>query len=63
MFTPSIFIDYNKFVFKLFNINRFHLWNDTIGICEFKQERLTNWIENNKTDDIVYISKHCVFNF
>ncbi|XP_027837383.2 uncharacterized protein LOC114119861 [Aphis gossypii] len=35
----------------------FHLWNDTIEICEFKQEHLTKWIEKNKTNDIIYITE------
>jgi len=60
-YTRYFFIDNNKFVFKLLNVNRFHFWNDTIGICQFKRKNMIDWYTNTygftPKDEMFYLCK------
>jgi len=42
------------------NVNRFHFWNETVGICQYKHEHLTEWLVKNQTNTTDFISKHYI---
>jgi len=47
----------------LINVNRFHFWNETVGICQLKHEHLIEWLVSNRTNNNDYISKHYINSF
>lgn len=60
LFTQQ-WIDYNIYIFKiLINVHRFHFWNETVGICQYKHEHLAKWLDGNRTNNNNFISKHYI---
>ncbi|XP_060868064.1 uncharacterized protein LOC132943204 isoform X3 [Metopolophium dirhodum] len=37
----------------------FHFWNETVGICQYKHEHLTKWLDSNRTNNINFITYVC----
>ncbi|XP_060868062.1 uncharacterized protein LOC132943204 isoform X1 [Metopolophium dirhodum] len=35
----------------------FHFWNETVGICQYKHEHLTKWLDSNRTNNINFITE------